>query len=172
MERIFEIIHRISKSFRFKFNNYKSAKRNFTKGNTITQVPFDSHFEDDKHGMNDWKITLIDQSENVENLGEGSPFGSKNLITSNQIDFLAKWAKLVWCGTLSMCVFIYHLCCLHFQQVYSLFYCSTLISNIILRILTILLVSHIVIIINHYFYFFFFHYYLYHYYLILFMYLI
>ena len=94
-----------------------SAQRNLVKGNTIKQVPSDSHFENDKHGMSDWEITLIDQSENVENLWEGSPFGSMNLIPFNQMDLLAKCTKWVWCVTLSMCVFTYALCCLYFQQV-------------------------------------------------------
>ena len=111
----------ISERFRSKFNNYKSAKRNFIKGNTITQVPFGSHFEDDKHGKNGWEIILNDQSENVDNLGEGGPFGSMKLILFNQMDLLAKCTKWVWCGTFSMCVFIYHLCCLHFQNVDSLY---------------------------------------------------
>ena len=37
------------------FNNYKSAHRNFIKGNTVKQPSFHAHFEDDKHhGMSDW----------------------------------------------------------------------------------------------------------------------
>ena len=28
--------------------------------NTVEQASFHAHFEDDKHGINDWEITLID----------------------------------------------------------------------------------------------------------------
>ena len=48
-------------SFRSKFDNYKSAHRNFNKGNTVKQALFHAHFEDGKHhSMSDWEITLID----------------------------------------------------------------------------------------------------------------
>ena len=37
--------------------------------NTVKQASFHAHLEDGKHhGMNDWKITLIDQTESVDNL--------------------------------------------------------------------------------------------------------
>ena len=37
--------------------------------NTVKQASFHAHLEDGKHhGLNDWKITLIDQTESVDNL--------------------------------------------------------------------------------------------------------
>ena len=46
-----------------RFNNYKSAHRNFIKGNTVKQPSFHAHFDgDEHHGMSDWEITLIDQT--------------------------------------------------------------------------------------------------------------
>ena len=51
-----------TESFRFRFNNYKSAHRNFIKENTVKKASFLTHFEDGKHhGMSDWEITLIDE---------------------------------------------------------------------------------------------------------------
>ena len=58
-----------TESFRSRFNNYKSAYRSYIKGNTVKQASFHAHFEDDKHhGMSDWEITLIDQTESVDDL--------------------------------------------------------------------------------------------------------
>ena len=58
-----------TESYRSRFNNYKSAHRNYIKGNTVKQASFHAHFEDDKHhGMSDWEVTLIDQRESVDDL--------------------------------------------------------------------------------------------------------
>ena len=58
-----------TESFRSRFNNCKSVHRSFIKGNTIKQVSFHTHFEDDKrHGISDWETTLIDQVDSVDNL--------------------------------------------------------------------------------------------------------
>ena len=57
-----------AKSFQSRFHNYKSGHRNFMKGNTMKQVSFHTHFEDDKHGISDWEITFIDQTHTVGNL--------------------------------------------------------------------------------------------------------
>ena len=68
--------------FRFRFNNYKSAHRNYIKGNTIKQASFHVHFEDDKHhGMSDWEITLIDQTASVDNLRRRESFCQYELDT-------------------------------------------------------------------------------------------
>ena len=56
-----------TESFRSGLNNCKSAHRNFIKGNTIKQVSFHAHFEDDRHGIGECEITLIDQTKNVDN---------------------------------------------------------------------------------------------------------
>ena len=64
-----------TESFRSRFNNYKSAHRNYIKGNTIKQASFHAHFEDDKgHSMSDWEITLIDQTESVGDLRRRESF--------------------------------------------------------------------------------------------------
>ena len=58
-----------TESSQSRFNNYKSAHRNFIKGNTVKQASFLTHFEDDKyHGMRDWEIILIDQAGSVGDL--------------------------------------------------------------------------------------------------------
>ena len=58
-----------TESFRFRFNNNKSAYRNYINGNTVKEASFRAHFEDDKHhGMSDWEIALIEQTESVGDL--------------------------------------------------------------------------------------------------------
>ena len=53
-----------TESFRYTFNNYKSAHRRFIKGNTVKQALFHAPFEDDRHlGLNDWEISLVDQTD-------------------------------------------------------------------------------------------------------------
>ena len=64
-----------AESFPSRFNNYKSAHRSFIKGNTVKQVSFHAHFEDDKHhGISDWQITLIDQTDSVDDLRRRESF--------------------------------------------------------------------------------------------------
>ena len=64
-----------TESFRSRFNNYKSAHRSFIKGNTVKQASFHAHFEDDKHhGISDWEITLIDQTDSVNDLRRRESF--------------------------------------------------------------------------------------------------
>ena len=58
---------------RSRFNNYKSAHRNFIKGNTVKQT-FHTHFKADKRGMSDWEVTLIDQAESVYDLRRRESF--------------------------------------------------------------------------------------------------
>ena len=56
-----------TESFRSRFSNYQSAHRIFIKGNTVKQASFHAHFKDDKHhGISDWEITLIDQTDSVD----------------------------------------------------------------------------------------------------------
>ena len=64
-----------TESFRSRFNNY----RNFIKGNTIKQVSLHAHFEDDKHGISDWEITLIDQADSLDNLRRRESFWQHEL---------------------------------------------------------------------------------------------
>ena len=77
-----------TESFRSRFNNYKSAHRNFIKGNSVKQASFYGHFEDDKHGMSDWEITLIDQRENVDDLRRRESFWQHefNTFQSNELN--------------------------------------------------------------------------------------
>ena len=50
--------------------------------NTVKQALFHAHFEDDKHhGMSDWEITLIDQTESVDNLRRRESFWQYELDT-------------------------------------------------------------------------------------------
>ena len=68
--------------FRSRFNNYKSAHRNYIKGNTVKKASFHAHFENEKHhGMRDWKITLIDQTESVDDLRRRESFRQYELDT-------------------------------------------------------------------------------------------
>ena len=46
-----------------RFNNCKSAHINLIEGNTIKQALFHAHFEDEKHGMSDWEITLTEKTD-------------------------------------------------------------------------------------------------------------
>ena len=62
-------------SFRSRFNNYKSAHKNFIKRNTVKQASFHTHFEEDKqHGINNWEIALIGQAESVDDLRRRESF--------------------------------------------------------------------------------------------------
>ena len=71
-----------TESFRYKFNNYKSAHRNFIQGNTVKQASFYAHFYNDKHPcMSDWEITLIDQADSVYELRRRESFWHYELDT-------------------------------------------------------------------------------------------
>ena len=71
-----------TESFRSRFNNYKSAHRSFIKGNTVKQVSFQAHFEDDKdHGIKYWEITPIDQTDSVDDLRRRESFWQYELGT-------------------------------------------------------------------------------------------
>ena len=51
-------------------------------GNTVKQASFHAHFEDDKHhGISDWEITLIDQTDSVDNLRRREYFWQYELDT-------------------------------------------------------------------------------------------
>ena len=71
-----------TESFRSRFNNYKSAHTNFIKKNTVNQVSFYIHFEDDKHhGKSYREIALIDQTDSVDNLRRKESFWRYKLDT-------------------------------------------------------------------------------------------
>ena len=50
--------------------------------NTVEQASFHAHFEDGKHhGINDWEITLIDQTDSVDDLRRRESFWQYELDT-------------------------------------------------------------------------------------------
>ena len=87
-----------TENFRSRFNNYKSAHRNYIKGNTVKQASFHVHFEDDKHNGKSvgnlrrreyfWQYEFDTFQPNGLNEGDVALFG---------------------------CVYL-HLYCLHFQR--------------------------------------------------------
>ena len=71
-----------SVDFRLRFNNYRSAHRNFKKNKKVLQESFHSHFEQPQHnGENDWEVRLIDQAETVEDLRKRESFWQHELKT-------------------------------------------------------------------------------------------
>ena len=70
-----------TESFRSRFSNYKLVHRSFIKGNTVKQASFHAYFEDDKHGIGDWEITLIDQTDSVDDLRRQESFWQYELDT-------------------------------------------------------------------------------------------
>ena len=68
--------------FRSRFNNYRSAHRNFKKNKKVLQESFHSHFEQLQHkGEEEWEIRLIDQAETVEDLRKRESFWQHELKT-------------------------------------------------------------------------------------------
>ena len=53
----------------------------FIKGNTVKQASFHAHFEDDKHDMIDCEITLINQTDIVDDLRQRESFWQYELYT-------------------------------------------------------------------------------------------
>ena len=54
-----------------RFNNYRCAHRNFLKRKKVKQGLFNAHFAEVNHnGEDDWEVRLIDQTDNVEELGK------------------------------------------------------------------------------------------------------
>ena len=83
-------------SFWSRFNCYKSAHRNFIKENTVKQASFHAHFEDDKH-HSDWEITLIDQTDSVDNLRRTESFWQHELHTFQPNELNECDVALFWC---------------------------------------------------------------------------
>ena len=68
--------------FRARFNNYRSAQRNFEKGKKVKQKSFHVHFSEEGHyGKKDWVITLLYSAENVEELRKKELFWQHELNT-------------------------------------------------------------------------------------------
>ena len=137
-----------TESFRSGLNNCKSAHRNFIKGNTIKQVSFHAHFEDDRHGIGECEITLIDQTKNVDNPRKRESFCQYQLDTFQPNGLNESDVSLFSCVYLLSLYVVFI-----FSSLTHYIYCSTIISIITLHILTILLFTHIVLIINHCYYF-------------------
>ena len=70
-------------------------KREPIKRNIFKEAPFHAHFESYKHGMSDWEITLINQTESVDDLR--SLFCSINSTPSNQNGLNKRDVALSWC---------------------------------------------------------------------------
>ena len=65
-----------------RFNNYRSAHRNFLKRKKVKQESFNAHFaEADHNGEEDWEVRLIDQTDNVEDLRKRESFWQHELET-------------------------------------------------------------------------------------------
>ena len=68
--------------FRLRFNNYKCAHKNFLKGKEVKQESFHAHFEnDDHHGESDWKIKIIDQGKDADDIRRRESFWQYKLDT-------------------------------------------------------------------------------------------
>ena len=52
-------------------------------------MPFHDHFADKHDGISDWEITLIDQTDSIDILGEESLFGSMDSTHSSQMDIMS-----------------------------------------------------------------------------------
>ena len=71
-----------STKFRARFNNYKSAYRNYNLGHSISQTSFHAHFAAENHqGMQDWKFTLIDQAADMDSVRRKESFWQHTLDT-------------------------------------------------------------------------------------------
>ena len=71
-----------SKQYPGSTESFQSRFNNFIKGNTVKQASFHAHFEDDKHyGTSDWEITLIDQTDSVDDLKRRESFWQDELDT-------------------------------------------------------------------------------------------
>ena len=137
-----------TESSRSRFNNYKSAHRNFSKGNSVKQVPFHAHFEDDKHhGMSDWESTLVNQAESVDDLRRRESFWQYELDSFQSNGLNERDVILFWCVH-SFDVLLNLYIVFIFNGLTHYVYCIALISLIILRVLIILLFTLTVIIIN------------------------
>ena len=132
-----------TENFLPRFDNYKSAHRNFIKRNTIKQASFHTHFEDDKHGMSHWEIAVIDQTESVDDLRRRESFWQSKLDTFQPNGLNQHDVALFWHVYL-LNLYIAFI----FSSLTHYIYCSTLISTILLCILIILLLTPIIII-NH-----------------------
>ena len=84
-----------TETFRSWFNNYKSVHQNFIKGNAVKQRPFYGHFEDEKHGITDWEITLIDLVESVDDLRKRESFWQYDTFQPNGLN--GRDVTLFWC---------------------------------------------------------------------------
>ena len=137
-----------TESSRSRFNNYKSAHRNFSKGNTVKEAPFHAHFEDDKHhGMSDWETTLVNQAESVDDLRRIESFWQCELDSFQPNGLNERDVVLFWCLH-SFDVLLNFYIVFIFNGLTHYVYYITLISLIILRVLIILLFTLTVIIIN------------------------
>ena len=71
-----------TEDIRPRFNNYRSANRNFLKTNKLKQESFNAHFAEANHiDEEDWEVRLIDQTDNIEDLRKRESFWQHELET-------------------------------------------------------------------------------------------
>ena len=92
--------------------------------------------------MSDWKITLIDQTESIDNLRRTEPFWQYELHTFQANGLNEREVGLFWRVYLLNLYIVFT-----FSGLTNYIYCSTLIFTVILRALIVLLFTLIVIII-------------------------
>ena len=72
----------INEHFQPRFNNYRCAHRNFLKRKKVKQESFNAHFAEFNHNVeDDWKVRLIEQTDNVEDLRKRESFWQHELDT-------------------------------------------------------------------------------------------
>ena len=66
--------------FRARFNNYRSAHRNYRKNMKVKEEPFHVHFADGNHSVEgNWQVRLTDQSDSTEDLRKRESFWQHEL---------------------------------------------------------------------------------------------
>ena len=71
-----------STKFRLRFNNYLSCSRRYSKGETVPQMTFHSHFLKPGHnGFTDCEFILIDQSDGIPSRRKRGIFWQERLKT-------------------------------------------------------------------------------------------
>ena len=70
-----------STKFRLRFNNYLSCSQRYSKGETVPQMTFHSHFLKPGHnGFTDCEFILIDQFDDIRSLQKREIFWQEKLI--------------------------------------------------------------------------------------------
>ena len=71
-----------TEEFRSRFNNYRCSHRNFLRNKEVKQESYHAHFAESRHqGESDWKVKLIDQGVNVDDVRRRESFWQHELDT-------------------------------------------------------------------------------------------